>query len=63
MNPYDRIVELIIGFAFAITGGAMIIVAFPDYGTGLLVMFGVWFVIIGNRLFDKKKEETNDSQS
>ena len=57
MNPIDRIVELIVGYVFAVTGGVMIVVAFPDYGTGLLVMVGVWFAIVGNKLLVGKKEE------
>lgn len=63
MNPYDRLIELLVGYAFAITGGVFIIQAMPDYGTGVLLMFGVLFLIVGIKVFDRKKEEPNDSQS
>jgi hypothetical protein len=64
MDPIDRAaaiaymlfdVDFIVGMVFAVTGGVLIIMAMPDYGTGLLLMFGVWFAIIGHRILARKK--------
>ncbi len=63
VDPYDRAIEYLIGFALALTGGVFIIQAMPDYGTGVLLMFGVWFIVVGHKLLVGKEEgEARDSQ-
>ncbi len=59
MNPVDRMIEFIIGMTFALTGGVFIIYAMPDYGTGVLLMFGVWLIVVGHKLLVGKEEKGN----
>ena len=51
-----RVEELIVGYIFAVIGGIFIIAAMPDYWTGILLMFGVWFVITGHKILAGKKD-------
>ena len=51
-----RIEELIVGYIFAVIGGVFIILAMPDYGTGILLMFGVWFAITGHKILAGKND-------
>ena len=54
-SAIDRNLELIVGYIFAVIGGVFIVLAMPDYGTGILMLVGIWFAIIGSKHLSRKE--------